>query len=459
MNKPRNTILFLLSNNVIQMGIGFFKAFIMIHTLGAFDYGRLQFLFAVFAITDIVISSIDIISSRFLAPDVSNRNDIVWANLILKSTNYMFFLILGLTLYYTLGPSFYGDASTLTLILGFILAYFRAIRLSLSAFLSAFEKYYLVNIMITLESFTMIFLVGFLYFVKLPVELYFNILFAISIISCLILIFVIGKHLKNFKPEILHFPKNSVIGIIKKGILNYRSYFLPMLATNFSGYLKRYAPTYLLGINSEFQTATYFEILKKMYDTIGKLGPGIIQYAIPTISRIFESDTSKVFFKKWLKYVILFFGLMTFLGLVLQLFGQTLFYIYGIKSIPGLSWVIFIMNLQLIFLTWAHSTQSLALVQKKTQMIMFASVLRQIIYVLCLVYFSQSLSLLNLSYTVVISLAAVVAYETIWFIRTFKGFAFMQALYASFAVFQLGVYYCAYLVEPYFNLLLKRIIE
>lgn len=440
------------------MGIGFLKAFVLIRTLGAVEYGRMQYIFSLIAVADILITTVDMISVRFLKESTDNSKNIVWGTLYVKLFNYLFYLIFGFFYFYYSHPEGGTNVSISLLTVGFFTFFMRSLNLSVSSFLTAFEKYFFVNIIITVESIFALSLAALLFILKIDPASSVTYIFDYNLISSAIILVMNYSQLRKKHPELLAHPSGNLYQIINSGIFQYRAYFLPMLATSLSGYLKKFAPTYLFGSGGEFESATYYDILRKIYDTVGRLGPGIIQKTVPSITRNFTNNSLKIFFKKWLTYVLLFFLLMTACGGLIQLTGFWIFKFYGINDVPNFSKIVFLLNLQLIFLTWAHSTQSLALIQENTTMIMKASILRQILFSAGLAYYSKSLDMIQLSHCVNISLLGVVAYEVIWFIRTFPGFRHIQLIYAAFAAFQLGIYYLMFQFSEFSNTFIKGIL-
>lgn len=354
------------------MLFSFLRTLLLIREIHGEIYGRFQYFFSLLVICDFVCTNMDIVIRRYYRENQTLRAEILSVNIVIKLIVFLVsVLIISLYLYYrnvfSSSDSWFG-----IVVLIFLRIFIGLLKNTFSSSLQALSKYRLVNYVENISN--ALLLISVLILSKIfslqdiTLLLWMNVAWVCIIFFGLVTTFYVFWR----ESEPFRFVFNQKA--FRVGFWNFRGYFLPLLGTNLSGYIKLYLPAVLLGENLQFQQIAYFEVTKKIFGVIYKLVPSIL---LSLISSLSTAKQDEHFYETWSRGMFLYF-LVNFSFCIFIFFGGPwVFHFYKIQWNQEISNIILIFSFGLILGSWVQANQMLIFITYTTKLILYSSILRQ----------------------------------------------------------------------------------
>ena len=247
-----SNLIFFSSNTLLS----FINTSILIFLLGAYQYGRYQFILSIISI----FTFFNFLDSA-IERNYYSLKDFPLVSSIIKLKSCFFLIIL--IFYCLFGNKIFLPLSFHIIIIIFLTLFFESIINSFNFVLLSNDKYKVINKITYFKNFSiLIFLLIFFISFDLKIEFYIIFIFILTLIN--LILFIYKSDLGDIKKT------DDKIKILDFYFKN-KPILLPVLLTQLSGYIKTHFPTLLFGFQNDFTNATFTRIVVQIFQTLHKL--------------------------------------------------------------------------------------------------------------------------------------------------------------------------------------------
>lgn len=378
--------------NVTSIILSFFRTMLFIRYVGVSDFGQLQYLFSLLAIPDLFSGNIDFVIKRYFGERVDIRSQILSANLLVKSL--VFFIAAIVVTIYVIWRNIVplNQAWLGIFILVLLRIFFGLFKNTLINSLQAVKQYSLLNY-VEIGS-NLLLLLTVLAFSKVADLRGTTLIFWVNLVWLGVIILGVLILMKEFKKQFNSIHLNYSLETLNTGLWDFRKYFMPLLGTSLSGYLKHYLPAVLLGESLLFKEVTYYETIRKIFGMVYKQIPTLFMVLIPSLR---EASLGKNFNQRWGKGMFFYFLSNFLFCTAMFFFGPYLLSFYNINFDQEILSLIMVFSFGLMLGSWVQANQMLVFVTNNTSIIFTSSIIRQVAFGIYLLFIIKKMNPVLLS--------------------------------------------------------------
>jgi O-antigen/teichoic acid export membrane protein len=379
-------------SNSLSTFFSFFRTLLLIRFVGSEVYGRFQYIFALLVIADFICTNLDLVIKRYISERAEIANEILSINILLKIFSFSVSALALFAYFYMSGDL--GDDSKwkwIAILIGARI-FIGLFKNTFGGALQAVRQYHLINYVENITN--LVLLVGLVVLAFGLNQKGTDLIVSLNILWMFLMIVGFLVIARAFKRRFGEFQFRLSKNAVKVGLLDFKSYFLPLMGTSVSGYLKLYLPAVLLGQNALFHEVAYYEVTKKIFGVVYKQIPAILLTLVPSIK---EARKSANFLQGWSRGMLIYFSLNFLFGLFIFFFGPLIFHLYKIAWSQEISQIVLVFSIGLLAGGWLQAHQLLVFTENSTSVVLLSSILRQLVFAVFLAWVYPNFSPLILA--------------------------------------------------------------